>query len=143
MTHPAAPSSGQRPSLPSGWPLPDRPAANRPILADVADNFDVLANTNKDLWEIFDILENYIEVEDEEPDDSPPRTFIGLPLVPGRRSGCASIPVFEQKKVVSLFVVLAWLGLALLGLYLLLCPARPDSAVSRRDHYRHDPDAGD
>ncbi len=31
----------------------------------------------------------------------------------------SSIPVFEQKKVVSLFIVLAWLGLALLGLYLL------------------------
>ena len=30
----------------------------------------------------------------------------------------ASVPVFEQKKVVSLFVVLAYLGLALLGLFL-------------------------
>ena len=31
----------------------------------------------------------------------------------------ASIPVFEQRKVVSLFTVLAWLGLAVLGLWLL------------------------
>ena len=31
----------------------------------------------------------------------------------------ASIPVFEQKKVVSLFVVVGWLGLAALGLWLL------------------------
>jgi len=31
----------------------------------------------------------------------------------------ASLPVFEQRKVISLFVVLGWLGLALLGLWLL------------------------
>ncbi len=31
----------------------------------------------------------------------------------------ASVPTFEPRKVVSLFIVLAWLGLALLGLWLL------------------------
>ena len=55
------------------------PTSREPAyLADVAANYDVQANSNKDLWEIFDILENYIEVEDEEP--PAPRTFIGLPL---------------------------------------------------------------
>ena len=66
------------------WLAVAGPTSREPTyLADVAANYDVFANTNKDLWEIFDILENYIEVEDEEPDDSPPRTFIGLPLVSG------------------------------------------------------------
>ncbi len=66
------------------WLAVAGPTSREPTyLADVAENFDVLANTNKDLWEIFDILENYIEVEDEEIEDAPPRTFIGLPLVSG------------------------------------------------------------
>ena len=66
------------------WLTVAGPTSREPTyLADVADNYDVQGNTNKDLWEIFDILENYIEVEDEEPGDSPPRTFIGLPLVSG------------------------------------------------------------
>jgi len=60
------------------------PTSREPTyLSDVAENFDVFANTNKDLFELFDILDNYIEVEDEEPGDGPPRTFIGLPLVSG------------------------------------------------------------
>lgn len=44
----------------------------------------------------------------------------------------ASVPVFEQKKVVSLFVVLGWLGLAALGLYLLyrLGPLIPPALVA-------------
>ncbi len=66
------------------WLAVAGPTSREPTyLADVADNYDVFANTNKDLWEIFDILENYIEVEDEESEAGPPRTFIGLPLVTG------------------------------------------------------------
>ncbi len=62
------------------WLTAAGPTSREPVyLADVADNYDVFANTNKDLFELFDILDNYIEVEDEE---LPPRgTFIGLPLV--------------------------------------------------------------
>jgi len=83
-------------SDPSGTPSPSAasvfaewlalagPTSREPLyLADVAENYDVFANTNKDLFELFDILDNYIEVEDEEPGDSPPRTFISLPLVSG------------------------------------------------------------
>ena len=65
-----------------GWLALAGPTSREPAyLDDVAKNYVVAENSNKDLWEIFDILENYIEVEDEEP--PPPRTFIGLPLAPG------------------------------------------------------------
>lgn len=66
----------------AGWLALAGPTSREPTyLADVADNFDVFANTNKDLFELFDILDNYIEVDDDDPDDNPPRTFIGLPLI--------------------------------------------------------------
>ncbi len=77
---------------PSGTPTPQAaavfrrwladagPTSREPAyLADVADNYDVFLNTNKDLFELFDILDNYIEVDE---DDAPPepRTYIGLPM---------------------------------------------------------------
>ena len=66
----------------AGWLALAGPTSREPTyLADVADNFDVFGNTNKDLFELFDILDNYIEVDDEDPDDNPPRTFIGLQLI--------------------------------------------------------------
>jgi hypothetical protein len=66
-----------------GWLAQAGPGSREPVyFADVADNYDVALNSNRDLWELFDILENYIEVEDEDPEDAaPPRTFIGLPLI--------------------------------------------------------------
>jgi len=80
--NPSETPSEQAAAVFAEWLAVAGPTSREPTyLADVAGNYDVFANTNKDLWEIFDILENYIEVEDEEPDDSPPRTFIGLPLV--------------------------------------------------------------
>ena len=62
------------------WLADAGPASREPAyLADVADNYDVFLNTNKDLFELFDILDNYIEVDE---DDAPPapRTYIGLPM---------------------------------------------------------------
>ncbi len=62
------------------WLAAAGPTSREPTyLADVADNYDVFLNTNKDLFELFDILDNYIEVDE---DDAPPepRTFIGLPM---------------------------------------------------------------
>ena len=62
------------------WLAAAGPTSREPAyLADVADNYDVFLNTNKDLFELFDILDNYIEIED---DDAPPepRTYIGLPM---------------------------------------------------------------
>ncbi len=77
---------------PSGTPTPQAaavfgrwladagPASREPAyLADVADNYDVFLNTNKDLFELFDILDNYIEV-DEDAAPPVPRTYIGLPM---------------------------------------------------------------
>jgi len=71
----------------AGWLAAAGPTSREPAyLADVAVNFDTQANTNKDLWELFDILDNYIEVEEEDWEDEPPaarRRFIGLPLASG------------------------------------------------------------
>ncbi len=65
-----------------GWVAEAGPGSREPdYFADVAANYDVRFNSNRDLWELFDILDNYIEVEDDEPDE-PKRTFIGLPLAP-------------------------------------------------------------
>ncbi len=76
---------------PSGTPTPQAaavfmrwladagPTSREPAyLADVADNYDVFLNTNEDLFELFDILDNYIEVDDDGPPE--PRTYIGLPM---------------------------------------------------------------
>jgi hypothetical protein len=66
------------------WLSEAGPGSREPVyFADVSANYDVAMNSNRDLWEMFDILENYIEVVDEEPlADEPRRTFIGLPLAP-------------------------------------------------------------
>lgn len=67
----------------ASWVAEAGPGSREPdYFADVAANYDVAGNTNRDLWDIFDILENYIEVEDEPFAEEPPRTFIGLPLAP-------------------------------------------------------------
>lgn len=67
----------------ASWVAEAGPGSREPgYFADVAANYDVTGNTNRDLWDIFDILENYIEVEDEEFAPEAPRTFIGLPLAP-------------------------------------------------------------
>ncbi len=66
----------------SAWLAEAGPGSREPqYFADVAANYDIPMNSNKDLWEMFDILENYIEVEDD-PEPTQPRTFIGLPLAP-------------------------------------------------------------
>ena len=62
------------------WLADAGPTSREPAyLADVADNYDVFLNTNKDLFELFDILDNYIEV-DEDAAPPAPRTYIGLPM---------------------------------------------------------------
>jgi len=66
----------------SDWLQEAGPGSREPhYFADVADNYDVAANSNRDLWDLFDILDNYIEVEDEPAD--PRGTFIRLPLIDG------------------------------------------------------------
>ena len=77
---PSGTPTAQAAAVFAGWLAAAGPTSREPTyLADVADNYDVFLNTNKDLFELFDILDNYIEVED---DDAPPepRTYIGLPM---------------------------------------------------------------
>lgn len=77
---PSGTPTSQAAAVFAGWLAAAGPTSREPTyLADVADNYDVFLNTNKDLFELFDILDNYIEVDD---DDAPPepRTYIGLPM---------------------------------------------------------------
>lgn len=66
-----------------GWLREAGPSSRQPErMADVLEHYDVLANTNRDLFDLFTMLQSYIEVEDDDDeDDTPPRTFIGLPLI--------------------------------------------------------------
>lgn len=65
------------------WLAQAGPTSRQPErMADVAQHYDVLANTNRDLFDLFTMLQSYIEVEDDDEEDAlPPRTFIGLPLL--------------------------------------------------------------
>jgi len=65
------------------WLAQAGPTSRQPErMADVAENYDVLANTNRDLFDLFTMLQSYIEVEDDAEEEAlPPRTFIGLPLL--------------------------------------------------------------
>jgi hypothetical protein len=66
----------------SSWMAEAGPGSRQPdYFLDVQENYAVLENSNRDLWDLFDILENYIEVEDEDFLEEPRKTFIGLPLI--------------------------------------------------------------
>lgn len=67
----------------AGWLVQAGPTSRQPErLADVAEHYAVLDNTNRDLFDLFTMLQSYIEVEDDDEEDAlPPRTFIGLPLL--------------------------------------------------------------
>lgn len=65
------------------------PTSREPgYFADVAKNYIASHNSSRDLWHIFHLLENYIEVNEseydeefEEPDAPPRRAFITLPVM--------------------------------------------------------------
>lgn len=66
----------------ASWLAEAGPGSRQPdYFADVAANYAVADNSNKDLWELFHMLESHIEVPDEDFDEVPPKTFIGLPLL--------------------------------------------------------------
>jgi hypothetical protein len=46
---------------------------------DVAENYDVEANSNRDLFTLFEMLHPYVDMPDYE--EEPAGTFIGLPMV--------------------------------------------------------------
>ncbi len=74
------------------WLSQAGPTSRQPErMADVAANYDVLANTNQDLFDLFTMLQSYIEVEDDDEEEAlPPRTFIGLPLLAAQPPGTPS-----------------------------------------------------
>ena len=58
------------------------PTSRQPrYFADIAENFEVMENSNKDLFRVFELLHPYIEAPDEGDDEGPPSGFIGLPMV--------------------------------------------------------------
>jgi hypothetical protein len=64
----------------SGWVAEAGPVSKRPgHFADVFDNFNPQEHTNRDLFDLFNILESYIEYP--EPEMPEPKTFIGLPVL--------------------------------------------------------------
>jgi hypothetical protein len=46
---------------------------------DVAENYDIDANSNKDLFTLFEMLHPYVDIPDFE--EEPPKAFIGLKMV--------------------------------------------------------------
>jgi hypothetical protein len=63
------------------------PTSRQPrYFADIAENYVITDNSNDDLFRVFELLHPYIEVpaeeaDDDEGDEPPPRTFVGLPIV--------------------------------------------------------------
>jgi hypothetical protein len=54
-------------------------ASERPeLFADVAAHYEIQANSNRDLFLLFDMLVNYTDIDEEEP--AALGTFIGLPM---------------------------------------------------------------
>ena len=48
---------------------------------DIAENYDIEGRSNRDLFDIFELLHPYLELEaPEDLDVSPARTFINLPM---------------------------------------------------------------
>ena len=48
---------------------------------DVIENYIITENTSRDLWEIFDILQQYLPEPELPPWDASAKTFIGLPVL--------------------------------------------------------------
>jgi hypothetical protein len=63
------------------WLAAAGPTSREPrYFADISDNYEISANSNKDLFKVFELLHPYIEVEEDEGEE-PPGKFIGLPVV--------------------------------------------------------------
>lgn len=61
------------------WLAVAGPASSKPhYFEDIAQNYDAEANTNRDLFLLFDMLAPFLDIEQEA---APERTFIGLPLI--------------------------------------------------------------
>jgi len=76
---PAGTPTDQAISVFHEWLAAAGAASERPeLFADVVQNFDARANTNRDIFLLFDMMVNRTEIEEE---PLPLPTFIGLPLL--------------------------------------------------------------
>ncbi len=67
------------------WLAQAGPTSRKPeFFTDVLDNYDARANTNRDLQDLFTMLQSYIEVPGDDDPPAPAKTFIGLPLLAAR-----------------------------------------------------------
>ena len=64
------------------WLTDAEPKSEDPrYFQDVAANYDIEGRSNRDLFDIFELLHPYVEIEaPEEEDIAPARTFINLPI---------------------------------------------------------------
>jgi hypothetical protein len=63
----------------SSWLVTVKSTNREPrFFEDVAENYDIAANSNRDLFTLFEMLHPYVDIPDFEEE---PRTFIGLPMV--------------------------------------------------------------
>ena len=68
------------------WLVIAGPLSRKPgYFADVAANYVVQDNSNRNLFDLFEMLGTHIDIEEEdfEEEDAGPRTFIGLPMIGG------------------------------------------------------------
>jgi len=66
----------------ASWIAEAGPGSRQPdYFADVAQNYVATDHSNKNLQELFGMLEVHLRVQEEEPDTGPQKTFIGLPLL--------------------------------------------------------------
>ena len=76
---PAGTPSDQAIAVFHEWLAAAGAASERPeLFVDVAQNFDAQANTNRDIFLLFDMMVNHTEIEEEPVQLA---TFIGLPLL--------------------------------------------------------------
>lgn len=63
------------------WLADAEPQSDDPrYFKDVAENYDIEGRSNRDLFDIFELLHPYVQIEAPEEEVSPVRTFINLPL---------------------------------------------------------------
>lgn len=68
------------------WLTVAGPLSRQPgYFADVAANYVVQDNSNRNLFDLFELLGTHIDIEEEdlEEEDDSLRTFIGLPMIGG------------------------------------------------------------
>lgn len=77
----AAPSEAAAAAFAS-WMAEAGPSSRHPeYFDDVLANYDILGNSNRDLSELFQMLQGHIELPDDDTSDNQQKAFIGLPVI--------------------------------------------------------------